>query len=169
MIDVETLSTAPDALILTIAAQSFDPLSNGYFDQKFYARIDFESQPSRKVEQSTIDWWATQKESRDEAFSEIERVPLDYALKELGKLIWKSSRIWANGANFDMNILEHAYKSYNMKIPWQYYHVRDARTVYSLYPGLPKPPIAHHALLDCRRQIEMLQQTLKYLNITTLN
>jgi hypothetical protein len=64
-----------------------------------------------------------------------------------------------------MNILEHAYKSYGKSLPWQFYNVRDARTVYSLWPELPKPATSHHALEDCRRQIDMLQATLKQLNV----
>ena len=67
-----------------------------------------------------------------------------------------------------MNILEHAYKSYNKPLPWQFYNVRDARTVYSLWPELPKPPTEHHALHDCRRQIDMLQATFKHLGITAI-
>ena len=67
-----------------------------------------------------------------------------------------------------MNIIEHAYKSFGKPIPWQFYKVRDARTVYSLYPELLKPPTSHHALEDCKRQIDMLQLTLKHLNIKEL-
>lgn len=169
MIDIEGLGTGPDTTILTIAAQSFDPLGDGYFEQKYYARITLESQENRSIQQSTIDWWATQPaHAREEAFAEEGRIPLDQALDELGKLIWHSKRIWANGPTYDMNIIEDAYKSYNKPIPWQFYVVRDTRTVYSLWPELPKPPTSHHALEDCRRQISMLQATLKHLNIKEL-
>ena len=34
MIDIEGLGTGPDTTILTIAAQSFDPLGSGYHEQK---------------------------------------------------------------------------------------------------------------------------------------
>jgi hypothetical protein len=64
-----------------------------------------------------------------------------------------------------MNILEHAYKSYGKPIPWQFYAVRDSRTVFSLWPGLSKPATSHHALEDCRRQIALLQTTLQHFNI----
>jgi hypothetical protein len=73
-----------------------------------------------------------------------------------------------NGPTYDANILEHAYKSYGKPLPWQYYKICDARTVYKLYPGLPKPATSHHALEDCRRQIDMLQATLAHLNIKEL-
>lgn len=166
MIDIEGLGTGPDTTILTIAAQAFDPLGSGYYDQYYYCRVDLESQTDRSIQQSTIDWWATQPAaSRDEAFGEEGRLPLRQALEELGRVAWHARRIWANGPTYDMNILEHAYKSLGMNIPWQFYNVRDARTVYSLWPNLPRPPISHHALEDCRRQIDLLQATLRHLHI----
>ena len=168
MIDLEGLATGPDTTIVTIAAQAFDPLGYGFFNQHYYARVTLESQPDRKIEQGTIDWWATQKEAQAEAFAEEDRIPLDEALDGLGRLIWHAKRIWAQGPTYDMNILEHAYKSYNKPIPWQYYSVRDSRTVFGLWPELPKPPTSHHALEDCRRQIELLQTTLRHLNIKEL-
>jgi len=69
---------------------------------------------------------------------------------------------------FDMVILENAYKQQGLPIPWQFWRVRDARTVYSLYPDLPKPKASHHALEDCKRQIDLLQQTLAYLGVKKL-
>ena len=121
------------------------------------------------MEQGTIEWWATQpREAQEEAFGEENRIPLDQALTELGKLIWQSKRFWANGPTFDANILEHAYKSYNMALPWQFYNVRDARTVYGLVPKLEKYPATHHALEDCRRQIFLLWDALEYINVKEL-
>ena len=166
MIDLEGLATGPDTTILTIAAQSFDPFGSGCYDRHYYARVTLESQENRAIDDGTIAWWATQPEhAREEAFGEQDRIPLDQALDELGRLIWHARLIWAQGPTYDMNILEHAYKSYGKSLPWQFYNVRDARTVYSLWPGLPKPPTSHHALEDCRRQIDMLQATLKHLNV----
>jgi len=169
MIDIETVGTGPNACILTVAAQAFNPLGTGYYDHEFYARVDIESQPDRNIEQGTIDWWATQPPAvKEEAFNPEGRISLKSALEQLSKLIWKSNLVWANGPTFDMNILEHAYKSHGIALPWQYYRVRDARTIYSLWSDLPRPPVSHHALEDCRRQIDMLQNTLKYLNIKEL-
>ena len=169
MIDLEGLATGPDSTILTIAAQTFDPFGSGYYDRHYYARVTLESQENRSIDDGTIAWWATQPDhAREEAFGEQDRIPLDQALDELGKLIWHSQLIWSQGPTYDMNILEHAYKSYNKPLPWKYYMVRDSRTVFSLWPEQPIPPTSHHALEDCRRQIGMLQTTLKYLNVTEL-
>jgi hypothetical protein len=181
MIDIETLGTAPNTVILTVAAQSFDPMGTGYFDSSYYARVDFESQSDRSIEDGTLEWWANQNpEAKAEAFAEEGRIALPQVLDELGKLIWKSGVIWANGPTFDMTILENAYKSHNKPLPWQYYKVRDARTVYNLLPdqnsthpthqfvirsGEPHRPASHHALDDCCRQIDLLQATLRQLNV----
>ena len=172
MIDIETCGTGPEACILTIAAQCFDPLTRQELGdlRSFYCRVDPGSQPDRRVEQGTIEWWATQPAAaQEEAFGEDNRVPLDQALTDLGRLIWQSNRFWANGPTFDATILEHAYKSYNMALPWQYYRVRDARTVYGLCPDLNKYPASHHALEDCRRQIYLLWDTLEFLKIKNLS
>lgn len=170
MIDLEGLGTGPETAILTIAAQGFDPLGDGYYpDRFFYARVTLESQPLRRIEDGTIEWWATQPAIvRDEAFAENDRIDLDQALDGLGKLIWHSNRVWAQGPTYDMTILEHAYKSYNKPLPWQYFKVRDSRTVLSLWPQVEAPPASHHALEDCRRQISMLQDTLKYYKVKEL-
>ena len=169
MIDIEGLATGPDATILTIAAQSFDPFSTGWYENRnYYARITLESQENRAIEEGTIEWWTTQPEAQAEAFAEEDRVPLDQALDELYKLAWQHDFIWMNGPTYDANILEHAYKSYNKTLPWKFYKIRDARTIYSLWPDCPKPPTEHHALQDCKRQITMLQLTLHHLNINEI-
>ena len=169
MIDIEGLATGPETTILTIACQTFDPLGIGCYKHNYYARITLESQENRTIEQGTIDWWSTQSEAQAEAFAEEGRIPLDQALGELSQLVWKCNRVWMNGPTYDATILEHAYKSYNKPIPWKYYKVRDSRTVFGLWPELPKPPASHHALEDCRRQIDLLQETLRHLGITKLS
>ena len=165
MIDIEGLGTGPDAAILTIAAQSFDPFGTGHYDRQYYARITLESQENRRIQDDTLAWWATQPEAQAEAFAEDNRIPLDQALDELYRLAWQHDYIWAQGPTYDVNILEHAYKSYNKTQPWQFYRIRDSRTVLSLWPGRPVPPTSHHALEDTRKQINILQQTLKHLNV----
>ena len=168
MVDIEGLGTGPDAAILTIAAQSFDPFGTGHYDRHYYARITLESQETRRIQDDTLAWWATQPDAQAEAFAEDNRIPLDQALDELYRLAWQHDYIWAQGPTYDINILEHAYKSYNKTQPWQFYRIRDSRTVLSLWPGRPVPPTSHHALEDTRKQIDILQQTLKHLEVKEL-
>lgn len=169
MIDIETLGTDPDCTILTIAAQSFDPFSSTFYDAQMYCRIDIDSQPNRTVDELTLEWWAKQgADAQKEAFGTEGRVPLEQALDELYQIAWKSNRIWANGISFDMTILEHAYKSFGKPLPWQYYNVLDARTVYKMNPDKEKLGNSHHALEDCVLQIDLLQRTLAKLGIKSL-
>jgi hypothetical protein len=166
MIDIEGLATVPETTILTIAAQPFDPFLRGYPADSYYARVTLESQEDRYIDNSTVDWWASQPaEAQAEAFAEDNRIPLDQALDGLHKVCWHADFIWMNGPAYDATILEHAFKSRGKHIPWQYYKIRDARTVYSLWPDCPKPPTSHHALEDCRRQIDMLQATFRQIGI----
>jgi len=142
MIDIETIGVAPAATILTIAAQSFDPLGSGYYKQYYYARVSLESQENRTIDDSTLNWWATQPtHAREEAFAEDDRVPLDQALDELGKLIWTSKFLYCQGPTFDCTILEHAYKSYGKSLPWNttWFEIRELCSLYG--PGyLFHPP-----------------------------
>ena len=168
MVDIETLSISPDACILTIAAQQFNPFEKRSYSElrSFYSRVSIESQRERNVDENTVEWWANQSDkAKEEAFSSENRIALSDALSQLSPLIWQSDFMWINDPTFEVNILEHAYQSHNMQIPWKFYLVRDARTVYSLHPELKRPPATHHALEDCRRQIEMLQQTFTDLGI----
>jgi hypothetical protein len=169
MIDIEGLATTPDTTILTIAAQEFNPLERGFFGREFYARITLESQEGRAIDESTLQWWATQPaDIREEAFGEDNRIPLREALEGLHRLAWHARHVWAQGPTYDMNILEHAYKSENMALPWKFFSVRDSRTLFSLVPNLQKYPASHHALEDCRRQIRLVWDCLEYLKVKEL-
>jgi hypothetical protein len=169
MIDIEGLATGPETTILTIAAQEFDPLKRGSLGRHYYARVTLESQENRTIEQGTIEWWATQPQAvQQEAFAEDGRIPLAQALQGLHKIMWHAHRVWAQGPTYDMTILEHAYKSLAMPLPWKYYAVRDSRTVFALCPDLEKYPASHHALEDCRRQINLLWDSFEYLKIQRL-
>lgn len=166
MVDLEGLGTGPETTILTIAAQEFDPLRRDCFGKHYYVRVSLESQEDRSIEQATIEWWATQSgNAKDEAFGEENRVPLSQALQGLHRMIWHAKRVWAQGPTYDMNILEHAYKSLHMPLPWKYYSVRDSRTLFSLVPLSTSYPASHHALEDTRRQIHLLWDSLEYLKI----
>jgi len=166
MIDIETIDILPTATILTIGAQGFDKFSDRFTDVTYYERITLESQEDRTIDEGTLQWWSGQtQEAQEEAFGENGRLDLKPALEKLGKLIWKADEIWANGTTFDMTILEHAYRQCNINLPWKYYKVCDARTVYKLVPQLPKLGNNHNALADCVNQIDLLQQAYKILKL----
>jgi len=169
MIDIETMSTYPNAIILNIGAIGFDPFTDDVYTQhSFYSRIDIDTQTNRHELNETMEWWAKQTtEAQEEAFGEDNRISLDVALDELTKLIRKSGRIWANGIAFDMPILEDAYKEYNKPLPWKYWNILDCRTLFKLNP-IQRLGNSHHALEDCVNQVTLLQSTIKRLGITKI-
>ena len=50
MIDLETLSTEPDAVVMTIGAVKFDPYTNAEPHAPFYLRCDVEEQVNNWVD-----------------------------------------------------------------------------------------------------------------------
>ena len=62
MIDLETLSTNPNAVILTLGAVKFDPYTvmKPYDDLYFRVDVDSQTEMGRDVMQDTLDWWGKQ-------------------------------------------------------------------------------------------------------------
>lgn len=159
MIDLETLDTSPNAAILTIGAVRFNPFGNELADKamkRFYAKIDLDScdKINLTVSNDTIEWWSKQsKEAQEEAFSEDNRIDIVDAMKALYKFCWGSKRVWSHGAGFDIVILENIFRKIQKAYPWQYWSVRDTRTLFDMGINPNRPPILkHHALEDAWNQ-----------------
>lgn len=137
MIDLETLDTTSSSVILSIGAVFFDPFK-GLLGDKFYTRVDIEEQMAqgRTISASTLKWWLQQsQEAIQAAFFSEQSLPIKQALKEFIVFIGtKQIRPWGNGAMFDVAIMENCYKMYLPNYsPWQFYSVRDFRTLNNLF------------------------------------
>lgn len=172
MLDLETLGTTHDHTILTLGAVMFDPFEPNKFSEELYLRLDVDEQIARgrKVNQSTIDWWANQSpEVRDEAFSEDDRVSINTMIKSLNRLCAKAPGcdIWAQGPVFDLAFLEDIYRQYEQPTPWHYWQIKDSRTIFQLF-GDPRDRNAaglHNALEDCKSQAYGVQLIYKQTGI----
>lgn len=157
MIDLETLSTASNAAILTIGAVRFDPLAQDLSNaQELYIRVDLDSceEYNLHIDDSTIQWWSTQSaEAQEEAFSSDDRVHIADAFKKLQKFCFGCTSVWSNGAGFDVVICENIFAKLKRSPPWKYWQVRDVRTLFDLGidPKMPKVT-AHNALEDAKAQ-----------------
>ena len=62
MIDIETLGTSPDCVVLSVGAVKFDPFTNIEPHNRLLWRPSTEEQfkANRTVLDSTLEWWATQ-------------------------------------------------------------------------------------------------------------
>lgn len=162
MFDLETLDTAHTAAILTLGAVKFDPATNSLND-KLLIRFTLDDQLAigRTISDSTLDWWAKQaKEIQDEAFSDKERMDLDTALDVFHKFVWGADNIWSQGS-FDVNIMENLYKSKQKPLSWNYWQIRDSRTLFDIVGGELVRSNPHDALEDAIAQAKGVQTALK--------
>jgi hypothetical protein len=171
MIDLETLGTSADCVILTMGAIIFDPRTFGRVGEPFYARINYADQVSsadtaRVITGNTLAWWMQQDEEvREEAFGHQEtRARLGETLLTLHQWIPKHVKgVWGNGSDFDNAIVQHAWGRYclDLGVPiWPYTANRCFRTFTNLFdPEREHRPQRndHHALSDCQNQIEWMK------------
>ena len=179
MIDLETLATSNDAAIVTMAAIRFDPHADYSKikvedlppNQVMYKRIDLDSCTALgcKVNEETIKWWATQsKEAQDEAFGDHQRTGVMDAIKQLNKFSVGVDEFWCQGPLFDYAILQHLYKQMETPVPWNYWQIRDSRTVFNMMPQDPRKNMQtdlHNALADCYYQAKCLQKVYKHFGV----
>jgi len=160
MIDFETVDNKQTSKILSVGIVFFD-LATGVMGKEHYHKFHLEKGINRYRTQSddTMAWWMRQDESvRNEAFSGNENIN-DFLNHYLPSYLPTKSQPWGNGASFDVSILDNMYEQLGVKQPWQFWNVRDVRTIVEVAQGIQsktKPPEgeAHHPIFDCRNQID---------------
>lgn len=163
MVDLETLDTSPNAVILTLGAVKFDPKSNFISDETLSIRFSIEDQTQlgRTISDSTLEWWANQpKETQDIAFSDDGRISVVDAVEQFHRFVWGAERIWSQGS-FDINILENLYRSLQRPFSWSYWQIRDSRTLFDFVDGELDRSQHHDALQDAIAQAKGVQTALK--------
>ena len=171
MLDLETLSTRPDATILTFGACKFNPYKQEEITQGIYFRINVDEQIAlgRHVDDNTIEWWGKQAEDvYAEAFDPNDRISLEKFTQELNRFIVGVDNIWAQGPVFDIVILENLYRQMGLPCPWQFWQIRDSRTLLSSLgdPREKNKAGLHNALEDCVSQAEAVQFVFNKAGIT---
>tara|TARA_B100000900_G_scaffold1267_1_gene1093 strand:+ start:8752 stop:9282 length:531 start_codon:yes stop_codon:yes gene_type:complete len=169
MIDLETLDVTPQASVLTVGGVKFDPLNDTEPHSEFYFKLDLDAQSNRKVNDSTIAWWGTQdKKVQEEAFSEDGRTdPIDF-LEHLPKWMVGVDVLWGHGYGFDITIIEDMLRQVNKPIPWQFWQVRDSRTLFAMAKVDPRKAMQsdlHNALADAYFQAKGVQMVYKELGV----
>ena len=170
MIDLETLATGNDAVVLTLGAVKFDPHTNQDPYDPLYFKIEIDEQTAlgRVIDPNTVEWWSKQpQEAQDEAFAEDGRISMDEATNQLSRFIVGSNKIWAQGTMFDIGILENFYKMIGKPAPWAYWQIRDSRTVGDMgdYSAKTDNKVAHNALADAYSQAKGVQSIYKQLGV----
>lgn len=158
-IDCETLSTAPDARILSIGAVRFNR-ETGEMGPEFYRLLELrDDTDGGHISPSTVQWWGQQSaQAQADVFGKnLERVRLLDALTDLKRFCAHGSVYWQRG-NIDSVWLDSAYDRVGLgrsEAPWGFWQWRDQRTLTEEFGHLiDKAPrkTAHNALDDARAQ-----------------
>ena len=171
MIDLETLATGFDATVLTIGGVKFNPNAVSEPWDEFYYRFEVDEQleKGRKTSESTLEWWGKQAEDvREEALGDGDRITLEQFTKELNRFIVGAKNIWAQGPVFDIVILENLYRQLGLPCPWQFWQIRDSRTLLSTHgdPREKNKVGLHNALEDAVSQAQAVQHVFNACSIT---
>lgn len=159
MVDIETLGTGNDALILSIGAVKF--VGDSIIDRFHVAINPADAQNyGLKIDAATVMWWMSPE--RDEARKQLvacDKVDLYEALAGFAE--WygtESLPTWGNGATFDNVILRNAFTKARVECPWKFWHDRCYRTFKCEHPipAEPRQGTHHNALDDAEYQANHL-------------
>jgi hypothetical protein len=167
MIDLETLSLAPNAVVTEIGMVTFDIHTQDLIlEQKnWYPDLKLQTVMGRVVDPQTALWWMEQSEAARLNIAKAARLPGIHDMFDdiQQSFDWENIEgIWSHGLNFDVPILIDLYRSFNMKAPWEktrygYRNTRDTRTILWL-AGIEHKGTAHNAIDDCIAQAKAVQK-----------
>jgi hypothetical protein len=186
-IDIETLDTAPSAVILSVAIVAWDPNvsieGQGCFKTSFNELVVnmspvYQIHHGRTMSESTLDFWAEQPEDawknanhcciRD--YQDVTEQIVDFVDRFNGM-----SQFWARG-NMDETVLNHLFKECGMDPPWRFFQWRDARSFCDMTRALIEVPssplrnelnfLAHTALDDAKNMTLDILETMNAIKKT---
>jgi exodeoxyribonuclease VIII len=166
MIDLETFGTRSQSVIVSVGAVQFDPHSFE-LGATFHESIDLKSAMTHglKLDSGTIVWWLDQSpEARLALVNKIKTASsLATTLGAFRSFLQRVSpdvKVWGNGADFDLSLLQQAYEALGQEKPWKYNASRCYRTLLAEF-GRPEdsvtPTLAHDALADAIAQAKTAQ------------
>ncbi|QIG74940.1 endodeoxyribonuclease protein [Rhizobium phage RHph_I65] len=172
MLDLETLSTSPRPVILTIGLVAFNTDGTGLPAPGIEIKLDPQDgiKAGLDVDWSTVYFWLTQSK---EAQAGLPRPGLGLSLPMALTVVsnWFRSNeithVWSNGASADVPWLESSFRICGMKVPWGYSKVLDVRTLKWITNGdveKREPEVAHNCLSDAQAQALWVQDMMRVIN-----
>lgn len=162
MIDIETFSTFYDAAIVQVGWVWFDPTQPWEEQNLIPVSLSVTAESSfaagLKADGATLAWWMKQS---DEARMSILRnaLPLGEVLRVLTVecSTFAPNRVWANPPQFDLAILNNAYRAVGQRAPWNHRKERCCRTLWHMCPDykavrIGRSELEHDAGADAKAQ-----------------
>lgn len=170
MVDIETLSTAQNALVLSVGMVLFD-------EKTIFAKAYIKNRISTAtgdVSKDTVLWWLKQSDDARKAITEPQKGVVEMSeynlVQELRDILcnYYVDTIWSQGS-FDQIIIESLMLRNGVdktRLP-KYYKWRDLRTVRKLLAidNEVSPKVQHNALEDAVAQVKTLQEICKQYDI----
>lgn len=173
MLDLETLSTKNDAMVVSIGAVAFSTELFKVCPDGFYKVINLEGATGH-IDTDTLCWWMRQSDEARAVFTAEDRVFESVALLDFNQWIHdtiavlniRNLTVWGNGSSFDNVILRNLYQRTGIIEPWAWYNDRCYRTYMracenALSDGTRSfRGVKHNALDDARHQAESLVEVM---------
>ena len=165
MMDIETMSTDSNAVVVSISCVEFD-LETGEIGSKFERGLKLNPQVKAGgvVDMNTVMWWMEQSDEARAALTFYYRKPVKEVLMELNTWLGslhdniKDLKLWGNGATFDNVIVRNLCKRHDMELMVPFWCDNDVRTLVTL-SGINTRDyeftgVKHHGIDDCKHQIK---------------
>lgn len=166
MIDLETLGTTADSVIVSMGAVVFDLDDLTIADDTLYEVLDIDAQvrAGRIISHDTLAWWMTKTEPAARkvfATRKNERCPFHYALGILNEFAQRNDvkYVWSNGKDFDIPMVVHAMHHASIEPYWKFWNhkcFRDYVTEHDPEKKFRPQANDHNALADAFNQAHWL-------------
>jgi len=163
MLDLETLGTSSNAVIVSISAVVFDR-ATGETGAEFEVGVNLDEQLAKGavIDGSTVMWWLTQDKEAQDELTRLEPLQVDESL-DLYKAFVRQAGVddvWGNGATFDNVILSNLFKRHERGYPTPFWADRCVRTFVDLSNidtrKIPFVGVKHRGIDDCKHQIRYM-------------
>jgi len=175
-LDLETLSTYRNAVIISIGAVGFD-MDTGFIHGELEVHIDPQDAMNKGLvtDKGTVDWWLQQSDQawkylmvRERTVEEACNAFIDF-VREFPKGV----RLWGNGVGFDNMLLRDMFDAVGKRFPVHWTKDMDMRTIMMLLKektGRRKEDlrvsfsgVKHCALDDARHQAKLISEAWRYI------
>lgn len=164
MIDIETLSTGTDAMVLSIALVRFT--QDSILDTLLlFPDLSQQNRKDRKIDIDTLTWWMKNRELLNQTLQHP-RKTLNFCYHQIKYFLIDrdpQTRIWSKSPSFDLQILNHLFQDWTHPIS-EFRLEADVRTaelkLHQKEIPLEKSTIPHDPLEDAIAQSKNIQNFL---------
>ncbi len=179
MIDIETLGTGAEAIVIGVGAVAFDDMGHELDAKIWVPNIQEQINRGRVPTEATILWWVHQLLQKDKCALRLNSLgkvaynndgpPLSNGMslnkfcQELYSFLERNycNEIWSYGCTFDIGILTNLITQVGGPLQWSHRKIRDLRTIFN-DPEVCEASLwgetvnDHNPLNDARNQIKAL-------------